>query len=323
MAKTGYKYNRETLSYDKIEISWQDRLRKFIKRVISTLCLSTIIFMLVFTFIDSPKEKMLRREKEEILAQYNILNSEMERLNAVLTDLERRDDNIYRVVFESDPIDVNIRRAGTGGANKYEALKNMDNAEMIITTSRKLDQLSKAMYIQSKSYDEIESLAKNKIDMAASIPAILPLALADEKVRISSAYGFRMHPFYKTVKMHYGMDFSGPIGTPIYATGNGRVKTAEKSKGYGLCIEIDHGYSYSTLYAHLDKYIVKKGQRVKRGDIIGYLGNTGMSFGPHLHYEVRRSNVPQNPINFYFNDLTPDEYDRLVQIANNTGQSMD
>lgn len=323
MGKTGYRFNRETLSYDKIELSIGTRILTLLKKSISTLCVATVIFMLVFTFLDSPKEKVLRREKEEILAQYKILNNELERLNLVLTDLERRDDNIYRVIFETDPIDASIRRAGTGGVNKYEALRSMDNAEIIINTSRKLDQLSKAMYIQSKSYDDIESLAKNKIDMAASIPAILPLALADDKVRISSAYGYRMHPFYKTIKLHTGMDFSGPTGTPIYATGNGKVISAEKAKGYGLCVEIDHGYSYTTLYAHLDKYIVKRGQKVKRGDIIGYLGNTGMSFGPHLHYEVRRNKAPQNPINFYFNDLTPDEYDQLVQIANNTGQSMD
>lgn len=323
MAKTGYRFNPETLSYDKIHISFKKKLWALIVKFFQSLSLALVIFLVVSAFIDSPKEKALKREKEEVLAQYHILNNQIGRLDEVLKNLENRDDNIYRVIFESEPIEKSIRRAGSGGINKYEALKNMDNAELIINTSKKLDELAKAMYIQSKSYDEIETLAKNKIDMLASIPAILPVSLKNKSTRFSSSFGYRIHPIYKTVKLHAGMDFSGPIGTPIYATGNGKVVYAEIHQGYGKCVLIDHGFSYQTLYAHMNKYNVRTGQTVKRGDIIGYMGNTGMSTGPHIHYEVKKNGIPVDPINYYFNDLTADEYDKLVTEANNNGQTMD
>ena len=323
MPKTGYRFNPETLSYDKIETTLKKKLGTLIKKFFSSLSLAVVIFFIVFAFLDSPKEKALRREKDEILAQYNILNNELERLDGVLKNLENRDDNVYRVIFETEPIDPSIRRAGTGGVNKYEALKGMDNAALIINTSKKLDELSKAIYIQSKSYDEIETLVKNKIDMLASIPAIIPVSMKDKRVRFSSSFGYRMHPIYKTVKLHAGMDFSGAIGTPIHATGNGTVVFTELHNGYGKAIEVDHGFNYKTLYAHLSAYNVRPGQKVKRGDIIGYMGNTGMSSGPHVHYEVRKNNIPVDPINYYFNDLTAEEYDDMVAAAANTGQTMD
>ena len=322
MAKTGYRFNPETLSYDKIHITFKAKLWSWLIKLFSSLSLALVIFLGVSAVIDSPKEKALKREKEEILAQYHILNNELERLDEVLKNLETRDDNIYRVIFESEPIDASIRRAGSGGINKYESLKNMDNAELIINTSKKLDELAKAIYIQSKSYDEIETLAKNKIEMLASIPTILPVSLKNKKTRFSSSFGYRIHPIYKTVKLHAGMDFSA-VGTPIYATGNGKIVYAEIHQGYGKCVLIDHGFNYQTLYAHMSAYNVKAGQKVKRGDIIGYMGNTGMSTGPHLHYEVKKNGLPVNPINYYFNDLTADEYDQLVTAANNNGQTMD
>lgn len=323
MAKTGYRFNPETLSYDKIHISFKKKLSSLMMKFFSSLSLALVIFLVVSAFIDSPKEKALKREKDEVLAQYHILNNEVERLDGILKNLETRDDNIYRVIFETEPIDASIRRAGSGGVNKYESLKGMDNAELIISTSRKLDELAKAIYIQSKSYDEIENLAQNKIQMLASIPAILPVSLKNKSTRFSSSYGYRMHPIYKTVKLHAGMDFSGSIGTPIYATGDGKVVYAEIHKGYGKSILIDHGFNYQTLYAHLNAYNVRPGQKVKRGDIIGYMGNTGMSTGPHIHYEVKKNGIPVDPINYYFNDLTADEYDKMVTEANNNGQTMD
>lgn len=323
MAKTGYRFNPETLSYDKIHISLRKKLTTVLTKIFSSLSLALVIFFVVTAVVDSPKEKALKREKDEIIAQYQILNNEVSRLDKVLKGLESRDDNIYRVIFESEPIDNSIRRAGTGGVNKYESMKNMDNAELIINTSRKLDELSKAIYIQSKSYDEVEHLAKNKISMMASIPAIVPISMKSEKTRVSSGFGYRMHPIYKRIKFHSGMDFSAPIGTPIYATGDGTVKYVGFEKGYGKHIEVEHGFNYKTLYGHMEDYNVQTGQKVKRGDIIGYVGNTGLSFGPHVHYEVRRNNAPIDPINFYFNDLTADEYDRLVAEANNNGQTLD
>jgi len=324
MAKTGYRFNPETLSYDKIHVPLRKKLGQWFMKFFSSLCLALVIFLSVSAIIDSPKEKALKREKEEILAQYHILNNELERLDEVLKNLETRDDNIYRVIFESEPIDANIRRAGSGGVNKYAFLKNLDNADLIINTSKKLDELTKAAYIQSKSYDEIEYLVRNKIDMLASIPAIVPISLDSDKVRVSSGFGSRMHPIYKMIKFHAGMDFAAKTGTPVYATGNGKVISVDIKKGYGKCILVDHGFNYKTLYGHLSGYNVRVGQTVKRGDIIAYVGNTGgLSTGPHLHYEVRKNDIPMDPINYYFNDLTPEEYDNLVEMANNTGQSMD
>lgn len=323
MAKTGYRFNPETLSYDKIHLSLKKKFWLAAVKFLSSLSLALVIYLIFSAIIDSPKERALRREKEEILAQYHILNSEIERMDAVLENLENRDDNVYRVIFESDPIDASIRRAGTGGTNKYEVYKNMDNAELIINTSKKVDELARAMYIQSKSYDEIETLAKNKFEMLASIPAILPVSLNNKTTRFSSSFGYRIHPIYKTVKLHAGMDFSGTVGTPIYATGNGKVIYAEVRQGYGKCVLIDHGFNYETLYAHLNNYNVKAGQKVRRGDIIGYMGNTGMSSGAHVHYEVKKNGQPVDPINYYFNDLTAEEYDQLVTEADNNGQSMD
>ncbi len=323
MAKTDYRFNPETLSYDKIRITCKRKMWSWIVKFFQSLSLAIVIFFIVTAVFDSPKEKALKREKEELLAQYNLLDNQINRLDKVLKDLENRDDNIYRVIFETEPIDATIRRAGSGGSNKYEEIKNMDNAEIIINTSKKLDELTKAMYIQSRSYDAIEHLAKNKMDMLASIPAILPVSLSNKAVRFSSSFGYRIHPIYKTVKLHSGMDFSGPIGTPIYATGNGKIISASTHRGYGKCIEIDHGFNYKTVYAHLDKYNVRVGQKVKRGDIIGYMGNTGRSTGPHIHYEVRKNNIPVDPINYYSSDLSAEEYDKLVWEANNNGQTMD
>lgn len=324
MAKTRYHFNTETLSFDKVETTLRKRLKRWIQKFISSVSLALVLVFLFFTFIDSPKEKALKRENEEILSQYHLLSNEVERLDQILQDLEQRDDNIYRVIFEAEPIATSIRRAGTGGVNRYEHLKHLSNSNLIIETTKKIDELSKAIYIQSKSYDQVETLVKNKVEMLACIPAILPVSLTERTTRqITSSFGKRIHPIYKTLKFHAGMDFSGKTGTPIYATGNGVVKACKFEKGYGRHVIIDHGFNYTTLYAHLNEYIVKPGQKVKRGEIIGYLGNTGLSKGAHLHYEVRVKNNPVNPINYYFNDLTPEEFDAFVEAANNTGESMD
>lgn len=324
MRKAGYHFNSETLSFDKIENTFKKKCVRVIKKFISSFSLAIVMLYLVYTFIDSPKEKMLKRQYEEVMTQYHILSSKVEQMDNVLHDMELRDDNIYRVIFETDPIPTSIRRAGSGGVDQYDYLKHLDNAHLVISTARKIDELSKAMYIQSKSFDEVEELVKNKIDMLASIPAILPISLKDKNTRIvSSSYGYRMHPIYKTKKFHAGMDFTGAIGTPIYATGNGTVIKSQFEKGYGRHVVIDHGFNFKTVYAHMNEATVKKGQKVKRGDLIGYIGNTGLSTGPHLHYEVRKNDKPLDPVNFYFNDLTPDEYAAFVEAANNTGQSMD
>ena len=323
MPKNNYRFNEETLSYDKVNLTLKQKIYKLVIKLFQSFSLALVILLTISIFIDSPKERLLKREREELLTQYQILNQQLKELDNIISKLEERDNNIYRVIFETEPITKTIRRAGTGGVNKYESVKNMNNAKLVINTSKKLDQLLKASYIQSKSYDEVEKLVTNKKDMHASIPAILPVALSNTKVRISSGYGYRIHPIYKTRKFHSGLDFSGPIGTPIYTTGDGTIEYAKNQSGYGKTILINHNFNHKTLYAHLDNYTVRKGQKVKRGDLIGYMGNTGVSTGPHLHYEVIKNNKITNPGNYFFNDLSAEEYDILITNANMAQQTMD
>ncbi|MGQ1908493.1 peptidoglycan DD-metalloendopeptidase family protein [Marinifilum sp. RC60d5] len=322
MAKTKYQFNPESISYEKVEVNIKTRFINALKHMASSSVLAIAMVVVLFYFFGSPKERSLQRENQKLITQYERLNAELEQIHTVLTDLEQRDDNLYRVIFEAEPIHSNIRKAGVGGVNRYKQLEDMENSDLVISTAKKLDQVAKSLYVQSKSYDDVEIMVKNKFKMLSAIPAIMPLAIKDFG-RISAGYGWRIHPIYKTKKFHDGMDFTGKIGTPIYATGDGVVKQARKERGYGKKIVIDHGYGYTTLYAHLSSYRVKKGQKVKRGEIIGELGNTGISTGPHLHYEVRKNRKTLNPINYYFNDITSDEYDSMVAYAENTGQTMD
>ncbi|WP_372754102.1 M23 family metallopeptidase [Labilibaculum sp.] len=322
MAKTKYRFNPESISYEKVEANFKTRIINVLKHMASSSVLAIVMVVVLFYFFGSPKERSLIRENQQLLAQYNRLNSELGKLENVLSDLEQRDDNIYRVIFEAEPIHSNIRKAGSGGINQYSYLENLDNSELVISTSKKIDQIAKSVYVQSKSYDSVEEMVKNKFEMLASIPAVMPIAIKDFR-RISSGYGWRIHPIYKTRKFHDGMDFNGTIGTPIYATGDGVIVQCNSVRGYGKKVVIDHGYGYKTVYAHLNGYNVKKGQKVRRGEVIAFLGNTGSSTGPHIHYEVRKNNRTVDPINYYFNDLTADEYDSMVAYAANTGQTMD
>ena len=282
-----------------------------------------LIMLVSYNFFDSPKEKRLKRALEESSYQFELLKQRTEQMELVLNDIQERDNTIYRVIFEAEPIPASVRAAGYGGIDRYNALRNMYNSEVVIDMTKKVDRLSKQLYIQSKSYDEVWDLVKNKANMLASIPAIQPVANKDLK-HMASGYGMRMHPIYKTVKMHTGMDFTAPVGTEIYATGNGTVSKIElNGRGYGNNIIIDHGYAYETLYGHLSRIVVRQGQKVKRGDLIAYVGNSGSSTGPHLHYEVRKHGDPINPVNFYYNDLTPEEYQKVLEISSMPGQSFD
>jgi len=284
---------------------------------------AAIMLIAFFNFFDSPKEKMLIREIDNMTLQYELMNQKLSQISAVLDNIQDRDDNIYRVIFEADPIPKSIRKAGIGGVNRYEKLDGYTNSELIISTSQKLDQIAKQLYIQSKSFDEVIELATKKSDMLASIPAIQPVANKELK-RLSSGYGRRIDPYYKKPKFHYGVDFSAPKGTPIYATGNGTIKKTKKSRrGFGNHLVIDHGYGYESLYAHMQKYIVRKGQKVKRGDLIGYVGNSGKSTAPHLHYEVHKDGRKVNPAYYFHNDLTPEEFDRMLELAAQENQSFD
>ena len=284
---------------------------------------AAIMLIAFFNFFDSPKEKMLIREIDNMTLQYELMNEKLSQVSAVLDNVQDRDDNIYRVIFEADPIPSSIRKAGIGGVNRYEKLEGYNNSELIISTAQKLDQISKQLYIQSKSFDEVIEMATKKSDMLASIPAIQPVTNKELK-RLSSGYGRRIDPYYKKPKFHYGVDFSAPQGTPIYATGNGTVKKTKKSRrGFGNHIVIDHGYGYESLYAHMQKYTVRRGQKVKRGDLIGYVGNSGKSTAPHLHYEVHKDGRKVNPAYYFHNDLTPEEFDRMLELAAQENQSFD
>ncbi len=284
---------------------------------------AAIIVIAFFNFFDSPKEKMLIREIDNMTLQYELMNEKLSQVSAVLDNVQDRDDNIYRVIFEADPIPSSIRKAGIGGVNRYEKLEGYNNSELIISTSQKLDKISKQLYIQSKSFDEVIEMATKKSDMLASIPAIQPVTNKELK-RLSSGYGRRIDPYYKKPKFHYGVDFSAPKGTAIYATGNGTVKKTKKSRrGFGNHIVIDHGYGYESLYAHMQKYTVRRGEKVKRGDLIGYVGNSGKSTAPHLHYEVHKDGRKVNPAYYFHNDLTPEDFDRMLELAAQENQSFD
>ncbi|HNT79821.1 MAG TPA: M23 family metallopeptidase [Bacteroidia bacterium] len=323
MKKAKYYFNTHTLRYEKIVVSIRKRLFRVLGFIATALVFGTLIVVLAYSYIDSPKEKQLKAELEQMRLQYEILNKRTARSERILADLQQRDENIYRVVFEAEPIPLSIRRAGFGGLNRYAHLEGSNNAELLINSSNKIDQLEKQLYLQSKSMDEIFSLAKGKSQMLASIPAIQPVANKD-LTRVASGFGYRIHPIYKTRMMHTGIDFTAPSGTEIYATGNGVVKKIEYAgRGYGNSVIISHGYGYETLYGHMSKITVKQGKRINRGDVIGYVGNTGTSTAPHLHYEVIKGGNKINPINFFYNDLSPEEFEKVIEIASQSNQSFD
>lgn len=289
----------------------------------SILLTSFLLYMVADTFIDSPKEKKLRRELENMEIQFALMNDRLDQVSDVVADMQERDDNIYRVIFEAEPIPNSVREAGFGGANRYKKYDGYDNSELIKRTASRLDQLTKKVYVQSKSFDEIVEMAQDKSEFLESIPAIQPVANQDLK-RMASGYGWRTDPFTKARKFHHGMDFSAQTGTPVYATGDGKVIRADnKSSGFGNHIRIDHGYGYITIYAHLNDYNVKVGEKVQRGDLIGFVGNTGRSRGPHLHYEVHLNGERLNPVNFYYGELTAEEFNTMIEMANQTNQSFD
>jgi murein DD-endopeptidase MepM/ murein hydrolase activator NlpD len=323
MPKVKYRYNPETLSYDRIETGFNYYISRFVLYFLFSGVMGFIFFLSYVYLFDSPKEKKLIRENQQLLSQYEIMNKTLDQLDIVLDDIQQRDENIYRVIYAADSIPNSIRRAGFGGVNRYKHLENMDNSTLVINTARRLDVAMKQLYVQSTSFDEVISLAKRKDELLRSTPSIMPISNKDLK-RTASGWGYRIHPIYKTRRFHWGMDFTAPIGTEIYSTGDGVIKRITNERtGYGKRIEVDHGFGYLTLYAHLDDFNVKVGQQVKRGDVIGYVGNTGTSTAPHLHYEVHVKDKKVNPQHYYFNDLTAEEYENMIRIASNSNQTFD
>ncbi|MCF8308011.1 MAG: M23 family metallopeptidase [Bacteroidales bacterium] len=282
-----------------------------------------IVIMVAYTFFESPKEKMLKRELEQYELQFDILQDRIDRLEGVAQDLQERDDDIYRVIFEAEPVPQSIRNGGYGGSDRYANLEGYNNSELLISTTKKVDKLANKLYVQSKSFDKVFEMAKNKDEMLASIPAIQPVSNNNLK-RISSYYGYRTDPFYKVRKFHQGIDFSAPSGTPIYSPGHGVVKSMGYSHhGYGNRMILDHGFNYKTVYAHIKDYKVERGDTVNRGDVIATVGNTGKSTAPHLHYEVHKGQEAVDPIYYFFNDITPEQFQTMVKLSRLPSQSMD
>lgn len=324
MAKEKFRFNPESLQYDQINNTFKDKLIGFLTYFSSSVVIAVIYFMLFSHFFDLPKERILKREINKMSLHYEILNKQLDHVSLVLDDIQNRDDNIYRIVFNAEPIPKSIRTAGFGGVNRYAELEGYDNSNLIIETTRRLDIFKKQLYVQSTSYDEVIDLALNKEDMLASIPSIQPVAIRDIR-RIGGYFGMRIHPIYKIRMPHSGMDFTAPRGTDVYATGNGvvsRIVISRARRDYGTFIEIDHGYGYKTLYAHLDEVRVRTGQKVSRGDVVGLVGNTGASTAPHLHYEVKRYNRPINPIDYFYGDISPQEYDAMIEMSMQGGSFM-
>ena len=325
MAKVKYYYDSDTLSYRKIEHKKGRKTKIFFLSLLGML-LSGFLLLIIYLnipYIETPKEKALKRELVNLELQFELLNKKMVQAQTVLSEVEERDNAIYRVYFEANPITEEQRKAGFGGVNRYKNLEGFDNSNLIISTSKKLDILTKQIVVQSKSLDEIAVLAEEKEKLLKAIPTIQPVKNED-LTRMASGYGYRSDPFTKARKFHKGMDFTAPRGTPVYATGNGVVKRADRrASGYGRHVRIDHGFGYISLYAHLYKYVVKKGQKVKRGDLIGFVGSTGRSQAPHLHYEIFKDGKNLNPINFYYGDLSPEEFAELLKVAGQENQSLD
>lgn len=323
MSKVKYYYDSETLSYRKVERKKGRTLGAALIFIAATALMGLLITIAVFNSgIDTPKERKLERELANMALQFEIQEKKLDQIERVLANVEERDNNVYRVLFEASPIPDEIRQAGFGGVNRYKDLEGYDNSSMIMSSAKRIDQITKRLVIQSKSLDEIAKLAEEKEALLKTIPAIQPVQNKDLS-RVASGFGMRVHPILKYRKMHNGMDFTAPPGTPIYATGDGKVTKVGLGSGYGKMVIIEHGFGYKTYYAHMSKYEARVGQEVKRGEIIGYVGNTGLSSGPHLHYEVWKNGNVLNPVNFYHNDLTPEEYDIMLTAASLENQSLD
>ena len=331
MGKERYYYNTTTLRYEKIEVSWKYRLLRIFGFMCAALVCAFGIVVFSFKYIETPAEKAMKKELDDVDLVVEQLISKNSRNQKVIEHLQSRDDNMYRVIFEAEPLSSSVRNVGVGGSNKYKDLEKFSNAEALIELSEDLDRIERQIYLQSKSYDQIAELIENKEEYNACRPAIQPIA-NDDMTRVASGFGMRIHPIYKTKKMHYGMDFTAPVGTDVYATGKGVVEKVQKTdRGYGYNVVVNHGFGFKTRYAHLSKITVKKGTKVNRGDVIGLVGNTGLSTAPHLHYEVIKVEKKNgelvekrvNPVYYYYNDLSPDEYDRMIELSSQANQSFD
>jgi murein DD-endopeptidase MepM/ murein hydrolase activator NlpD len=323
MPKVKYYYDTETCKYEPLKKSTAHIIMDGMLYTSLILIGAVCILVIYLSYYDSPNEKLLRKGNEKLVFRLQMLDKEMGQMDQLLSKLQSRDDKVYRTIFEQEPIASSIRNAGIGGSRRYQSLieQNLENEEFLLKALTKFDQLKRQMYIQTKSYDELLSLARRQHLMLASIPAITPISL--KQSYLSSGFGMRFHPIHKRKKMHTGIDFGARVGTPIYATGAGKVtKVSTRFTGAGKNIEIDHGFGFKTKYFHLSEFNVKVGQRVKRGELIAFSGNTGTSSGPHLHYEVVKNRKKVNPIHYFYQDISDKEFEQLVKLASIENSSM-
>lgn len=321
MKRIFYTYNPETDNFERFFPSGGARAWKVLKFFLLASLMGFILFFLYIHLFDSPTEKALRRENTQLRSQYNMINRRLDNSLKVMEDIRHRDDNFYRVMLQLDPTSLGQRYAGLDNEKRYRELERLPDADLVKLLTQKLDLFERQLYAQSLSFDQLKTSAGEQKDKLARIPSIMPIDIKD--YTMSSGYGYRSDPIYGTTAFHAGLDFAASMGTPVFATADGVVDVAGWKGGYGNCIEISHGYNYTTLYGHLSEILVTPGKNVKRGELIGKVGSTGKSTGPHLHYEVRFKDEPQNPVNYYFMDLTPEEYSEMIRMAENAGHVMD
>lgn len=323
MKKTAhYHFNKETLTFEKVERSAASILKSIGWIAVSSTLIGVALFILFILIFPSPREKQIIQRNRSLQTQYDILSHQVDQMQLVLTDLEQRDNNLYRALLQAEPIPMSARLGATQAIAYYDSIAHSSDYRLAGDLSLKVDLLENAIVAQAKSYTELVDYARTQEVRMENLPAIQPV-LNKDLSRVASGYGWRIDPVYHTRRFHEGMDFTAPTGTDIYATGNATVTFVGWKQGYGNCVILSHGFNYETLYAHLHKAIVRQGQKVKRGDVIALVGNTGKSTGPHLHYEVHYKGRAVDPRNFYFQDLSPEEYDRMVQLSSNAGQMLD
>ncbi len=324
MARIKYYYDTETCKYERVRTRTSDVVLNALGMMSMTVIMAVGLLVLYSTYFESPKELMLKNEVKELEFYYAKLNTDVKNLSTTLNNVEQRDDNIYRVVLGAEPIQKSVRHAGVGGVDRYADIKDKDfsHEDLVLKLHEKVDLLRRKLYIETKSQDEVVSLAEKKEKLYAAIPAIQPIA-NKQLVALASGFGWRTHPIYKLKKLHTGIDFAASIGTPIYATADGSVAVVSvKFSGYGKMVEVDHGFGYRTRYAHMHAFTVRQGQRIKRGDLIGYVGNSGMSTAPHLHYEVLIQGSQVDPVHYFYNDLSAAEYEKVLELASLENQSL-
>ncbi|HZI52168.1 MAG TPA: M23 family metallopeptidase [Chitinophagaceae bacterium] len=323
MKKIKYYYNTNTLRYEKLEVPLRVKLLRIFGFIAAALVTAALISYFAFQFIGSPNEKLLQLQNERLKDRYTSLNEKAKGLAKQMEELEKRDNSVYRAIFEANPIPDSARAKEMEAAKEIATVEGMANNELFTSILTTLDVLNSRVKVQNDSYKQIDELIKNKAQLLSHTPAIQPVSNKDLN-RIASGFGYRIDPVYKTVKMHAGLDFAAPQGTPIYATADGTVSTAgNKGNGYGNHVIINHGYGYQTLYGHMVKVKSNPGQKVSRGEVIGWVGSTGKSTGPHCHYEVHKNGNKIDPVYFFYNDLTPEQFDRLLKQAAASNQSFD